>query len=144
MGAALRQIPAGLIVVLTLAMAGCGGADDAPDQAGTGTAASPPSADRSDTSPRAPADGSGGRDFPGPLPSGGTPAICVGGDLSTARKELVGKSIAVVEAKVREAGCELRVVERDGQALVVTEDYVPTRINVATEGGEVTRYVGHF
>ena len=130
MGAAFRQIPAGLIVVVALAMAGCGGSDDAPDQAGTGTTASPPSADRSDTV--------------GPLPSGGTPALCVGGDLSTAKKELVGKSIVVVEAKVRKAGCELRVVERDGQALVVTEDYIPTRINVVTEAGEVTRYVGHF
>lgn len=36
-------------------------------------------------------------------------------------------------------GCQVRVVRRNGRWLVVTEDYSPSRINVAVRDGRVKR-----
>lgn len=35
----------------------------------------------------------------------------------------------------------IRVVERDGEALMVTMDYRPTRYNVAVKDGVIVRFV---
>ena len=46
---------------------------------------------------------------------------------------IVGKSESAATRAAEEQGCSVRVVERDGRALAVTEDVRPDRINVAVE-----------
>jgi hypothetical protein len=55
--------------------------------------------------------------------------------------EVVGESLAEAERAARREGCSVREVKRDGKGLAVTDDFRPDRVNVATEGGEVTGIV---
>ncbi len=47
--------------------------------------------------------------------------------------EIVGESVADATATLEDAGMTLRVVKRDGEDLPGTQDYIPTRVNVAVE-----------
>ena len=47
--------------------------------------------------------------------------------------EIVGESVEEATATLQDAGLTLRVVERDGEDLAGTADFVPTRVNVAVE-----------
>lgn len=52
----------------------------------------------------------------------------------------IGLSEAEAEALATQNGVPFRVVELDGEALMVTEDYRPGRINAVVEGGVVVSY----
>lgn len=54
---------------------------------------------------------------------------------------IVGESLDLAERSARVEGCSIRVVERDGKPLAVTDDFRPDRVNVVVEDGEVTRIV---
>jgi hypothetical protein len=51
---------------------------------------------------------------------------------------VVGISEASAKRTVEKANHTFRVVERDGEQFVVTEDYSTTRINVTVHNGKVT------
>lgn len=53
-------------------------------------------------------------------------------------EEVVGMSEAEAGAAVKDAGCVLRIVERDGEAYMVTQDYRTDRVNVTIVAGVVT------
>lgn len=53
-------------------------------------------------------------------------------------QQLVGFSEKTAESCVTDAGLVWRVVERDGEPFVVTQDYNPLRVNVVIESSEVT------
>jgi hypothetical protein len=57
-------------------------------------------------------------------------------------EELVGLELSEAESLAQENGCEVRVVERDGEPLPTTLDLIENRINVAVEDGEVVRIDG--
>lgn len=52
---------------------------------------------------------------------------------------LVGKTAEEAEAATAEAGFEYRVISEDGKDMPVTADYIPTRVNVTIEDGEITK-----
>lgn len=54
---------------------------------------------------------------------------------------LVGLTEAEATAEAEARGWSLRVARLDGEDLALTEDYSPTRVNVAVEAGEVTEIV---
>lgn len=54
---------------------------------------------------------------------------------------IVGKSESAATRAAEEQGCSVRVVERDGRALAVTEDFRPDRINVTVEDGDVAEII---
>jgi hypothetical protein len=56
--------------------------------------------------------------------------------------ELVGLSEAAAEARAKQDGCTIRVVERDGEPLPATMDFSPDRVNVAVTDDEVTAVKG--
>ncbi len=58
--------------------------------------------------------------------------------------KLVGKSLADTSAEAEAEGCAVRVVEKNGKPLAVTQDFRPDRINVATEDGKVVRIDGLY
>ena len=55
---------------------------------------------------------------------------------------VVGLPLEKAEATAEQKGCSVRMVERDGEQLAVTQDFRPDRVNVAIRDGEVTRIVG--
>jgi pimeloyl-ACP methyl ester carboxylesterase len=59
-------------------------------------------------------------------------------------RRLRGRRLADAMALARKANCAVRVVERDGHQLVVTEDFSPTRINVKVSAGSVTEVAGLY
>jgi hypothetical protein len=59
-------------------------------------------------------------------------------------RRLEGKLLPRARRIARRHGCEIRVVERDGEPIPGTADYQPDRINVAVERRRVTRVVGTF
>jgi hypothetical protein len=52
---------------------------------------------------------------------------------------LLGMAQAYAENKIEEAGYEHRMVWKDGESFVVTEDYRPTRINLYIKEGIVDK-----
>ena len=50
---------------------------------------------------------------------------------------LVGKTIEEAEALCKDAGIHFRVVSRDGQSYMVTDDYDPERLNLTVVKGIV-------
>jgi hypothetical protein len=53
-------------------------------------------------------------------------------------EQLAGFDESAAESCVKTAGLLWRVVARDGESFAVTEDYIPTRINVVIERTIVT------
>jgi hypothetical protein len=81
---------------------------------------------------------------PGSPGQGGTepvPVDPVPGDDEVAdlAEEVVGSSEDDAVGRIEEAGYVARVVERDGEAFIVTDDLRPDRINLWVEAGRVTR-----
>ncbi len=62
-------------------------------------------------------------------------------DSDAATKALVGVAEAEAAKVADENGWTLRVVQRDGENLIVTEDYSATRVNVAVEAGVISAVV---
>jgi hypothetical protein len=54
---------------------------------------------------------------------------------------VVGVPVADAEAELEARGLSMRVVRLDGEELMVTMDFVPTRVNVAVEGDVVVELV---
>ena len=54
---------------------------------------------------------------------------------------VVGRTVEEAERMLTEVGLSLRVVREDGVDLVVTDDYVETRVNVAVDSGTVSTVV---
>ena len=52
--------------------------------------------------------------------------------------ELVGLSESDAIARAGVQGWSVRVAQRNGEVLAVTEDFSETRVNVAVEGGKVS------
>ena len=59
-------------------------------------------------------------------------------------KRLEGKLLRNARAIARRHDCEVRIVKRDGDWLVVTTDYQLDRINVAVRGDRVKRSFGVY
>jgi hypothetical protein len=57
---------------------------------------------------------------------------------------LTGLGLPEAERRAERRGCSVRVVERDGESLVVTEDFRPDRVNLAVEDGEVVAIIGAY
>jgi hypothetical protein len=55
--------------------------------------------------------------------------------------QLVGKTVE--EASALLGGAKVRVVEKDGEGLMVTMDYNPDRVNVAVAHGKIVRFVNN-
>ena len=62
--------------------------------------------------------------------------------LDTSR--LIGKTERRAQRIAKRHECTLRVVRRDGISLPVTDDYRPSRINIAVRQGIVKRVLGIF
>ena len=75
---------------------------------------------------------------PAPVPGTELPELI---DVA-ALKPFVGLTLEEFTVAVEEVGGTVRVVEEDGVELVVTDDYRTDRVNVAVDGGVVTRIVG--
>ena len=68
--------------------------------------------------------------------------VCTGAPQETFdATAIVGESIEDASTAASDAGCEVRVVSKDGKPLAGTMDFRPDRINVATENGQVTRII---
>jgi hypothetical protein len=109
-----------LLVMLALGLAACGDAE--PPE---------PAAD-----PDQPVQAPARHEPTGPPPD---PAAC-----ERLSRRLPGRGVDEAEALAREARCALRVVERDGRSLPVTEDFSESRINVRVRDGVVTEVAGLF
>jgi hypothetical protein len=59
-------------------------------------------------------------------------------------RELVGLRVGKAKRVAERHGCTLRVVRRDGEWLVVTQDFRTDRINVAVRDRVVRRIVGIY
>jgi hypothetical protein len=57
---------------------------------------------------------------------------------------LVGRTVRRARSIAGRYGCVVRVVRRDGEALPITEDFSPRRINLSVVCGRVKRVVGVF
>jgi hypothetical protein len=80
---------------------------------------------------------------PSDLPVSGPAPTTIAFDL-TALEPLVGRPLDEFTAAAEELGGTVRVVEEDGVDLAVTDDFRFNRVNVAVEGGAVTRIVGTY
>lgn len=56
--------------------------------------------------------------------------------------DIIGKTVEELQAELKAARSRspVRVVEEDGEAFVVTDDYVANRINVKVSNGLITEY----
>ncbi|HEU4655878.1 MAG TPA: hypothetical protein VFR97_00050 [Capillimicrobium sp.] len=82
-----------------------------------------------------------------PVTAPAQPSAPVAADPAACRRvsrRLPGLRVRRAEARAEQAGCAFRVVRRNGTDLPVTEDFSPSRINVAVRSGVVTRVVGLF
>lgn len=57
---------------------------------------------------------------------------------------IVGEPLGEATRAARAAGCDVRVVIEDGEALAVTDDFRPDRINVVVADGAVERIEGLY
>jgi hypothetical protein len=108
------------LLVLALAVAACGSAEDEPAAADPDQPVEAPA--RHDTV-ATPAD----------------PAAC-----KRLSRHLAGRSLEAARSQAAEAKCALRVVSLDGEDLAVTDDFSRSRINVRVESGRVAAVTGLF
>jgi hypothetical protein len=108
------------ILLLVALFAGCGEADEsaAPARPDTPVSSTPQ---------------------PDPVAQPADPAAC-----ERLSRRLEGWSLNRARARAERDRCPLRVVERDGEQLAVTDDYSESRINVRVDAGRVTRVTGLF
>jgi hypothetical protein len=72
-------------------------------------------------------------------PPAGAPVKC-----TLAPRRVVGRTETAARRLAEQRGCALRVIERDGMALAVTEDYSTNRINVRVRDSRVTAHDGRY
>jgi hypothetical protein len=125
-----RPIRAGLAVALLVPLLAACGSGTAGSGSGSGSSAS------------------NGAEVPAPAPSATTPDYCgldpegtpertEGGMTFPATGEFLGKSEADATALAESRKLTLRVVGKDGECGMVTDDLQTTRVNVYLEGGSV-------
>ncbi len=51
---------------------------------------------------------------------------------------LVGQQLEVVQPALEAAGIRFRVIEMDGEAMIMTMDYIPDRLNFKIKAGMIT------
>jgi hypothetical protein len=133
-----RPALAGLCALaLALTGAACG------EQDSPATSPSAPSPDTPTSSPPAEPPPNAGGDLP-ELPDNDDPSavICTAPPEGTFdATSIVGETEEDAAAAAEAEGCSLRVVERDGRGLAVTEDFSPSRVNVAVADGVVEEIV---
>lgn len=138
----------GLIVALALPLAACGDEETSSTGAASGgtTAVEPnPPAD-GDAVTSTDVDPGGGSALPN-LPDNDDPSAvqCTG-----APKEvfdataIIGEPLDEATSSARAAGCDVRVVIEDGEALAVTDDFRPDRINVVVTDDTVEKIAGLY
>lgn len=135
-------------ITLALGVAACG-SDDANDVSSAGSTTRP--AGPSTTEPSyqsAPSTGPVDPDAPVSSPPGaGDPIDDSGPPLDTTPVDpadaevLVGLPLARAEAEALHRGWTVRVARQDGEDLALTDDYSPTRVNVAVQDDVVTEVV---
>ncbi|MBI4883763.1 MAG: hypothetical protein HY826_06875 [Actinobacteria bacterium] len=79
--------------------------------------------------------------LPEPLPAdtvGEDPTAAPAVDLATAEQALIGLAEAEAEVRATENGWAFRVSNRDGESLLLTEDFSAARVNVEITAGVVT------
>lgn len=136
---------AALCLTLALALGACGEDDAAAPGPGAepGSTATTPAGDGPVVSP--PLEPAPGDVTPPELPVNDDPSAvqCTGPPQGVFdATALVGEPIAAAAEAAEAEGCSVRVVERDGRALAVTEDFRPDRINVAVRDGVVAEISG--
>ena len=57
---------------------------------------------------------------------------------------IVGQALPAASAAAEARGCTVREAIRDGEHLALTSDFVPDRVNVATEDGTVIGIAGIY
>jgi hypothetical protein len=62
-----------------------------------------------------------------------TEATATGGSVSPGVPDVIGDTVEDATATLEAAGFSLRVVQRDGEDLPVTADFIDNRVNVAVE-----------
>jgi hypothetical protein len=72
-------------------------------------------------------------------PPAGAPKEC-----TLAPRRVVGRTESAARALAERHGCVMRVIERDGMVLAVTEDYSESRINVRVRDDRVTAHDGRY
>jgi len=55
---------------------------------------------------------------------------------------LLGQTEAMVEMTLKNNKMSYRVVKKDGQAFIVTDDFIPERCNLEFEEGKLTKIYG--
>ena len=133
----LRRPALAGLCALALAGAACG-EEDSP-----APGPSAPSPDTPTSSPPADPPPNAGGAIP-ELPDNDDPSavICTGPPEGTFdATSIVGETEEDAAAAAEAEGCSIRVVERDGRALAVTEDFRPDRINVVVTDGVVEKIV---
>lgn len=108
------------ILFLVALFAGCGETDDA---------AAPAAPDTPVTAPA----------VQDPVAQPADPAAC-----ERLSRRLEGWPIERARTRAERERCPLRVVERDGEQLAVTDDFSESRINVRVDAGRVTKVTGLF
>jgi hypothetical protein len=135
-----------LVPLIGVSMSACGRSGTAEPAAATGATAAT-------TAPPAPSTTAGapvvsltpvppvGVDPTAPLPGlctqSGTGSVCPPDP--EASQQFVGLSEADASVRAAQNGWAFRVAERDGEQLLLTQDYNPQRVNVAVSGGTVQR-----
>lgn len=76
------------------------------------------------------------------LPGGRGDERCDQKRRDSIQKDLVGLTEERAIELLDDAGCGARVIERDGEPLPATMDFIETRANLAVDKGEVTRFEG--
>jgi hypothetical protein len=73
------------------------------------------------------------------------PHYCPRGDTDGFNaNRLIGRKLPRARHLANEHGCTLRVVKRNGEGLIITEDFSPTRIDVAVWGKRVSGIDGIY
>jgi hypothetical protein len=137
----------GPLLALGLALAACG--DDEATQTGTATGGT------TAVQPQPPGDGGAVASTDIDPGSGGIPDLPDNDDPSAVQctgapeqvfdaTAIVGRPLDEATRAARAAGCDVRVVIEDGEALAVTDDFRPDRINVVVADGTVERIEGLY
>jgi hypothetical protein len=73
------------------------------------------------------------------------PHYCPRGDTDGFNaNRLIGRKLPRARHLANAHGCTVRVVKRNGEGLIITEDFSPTRIDVAVWGNRVTGIDGIY
>ncbi len=127
-----------LVPLVAFGLSACGRATDRPTSATTTTVApAVTTVPAASVVPKPPIGVDPTAPMPGLCTQSGTGSVCPPDP--EASQQLVGLSEADAAARAAQHGWAFRVAERDGEQLLLTQDYNPERINVAVSAGTVQR-----